>query len=198
LEAPDPGAAITLMAETGVLGAVLPEARDLTAFRRLLSLGAPCRPLLRLAALLTGSGAKGEAGEVAARLKLSTEERLGLLRRCDPALLPPADPKDKALRQWLAGHAAMAQDALLATDLAWLAEVGDGEPRAALRRRIAETPVPDFPLLGRDAVAIGIPAGPELGKLLAATRAWWLEQGCTTDRAECLAKLRELAGLPPA
>jgi poly(A) polymerase/tRNA nucleotidyltransferase (CCA-adding enzyme) len=50
---------------------------------------------------------------------------------------------------------------------------------------------PAFPLLGRDALALGLPPGPRLGRLLDAAREWWIEHG--GDREACLARLRELA-----
>ena len=49
LAVPDPMAALALMAETGVLGAVLPEARPPGLLPRLVAIGAPADPLLRLA-----------------------------------------------------------------------------------------------------------------------------------------------------
>ncbi len=54
LAAPDPRAAISLMAELGVLAAVLPEGAGQARLARLIEANAPVDPLLRLAALLTG------------------------------------------------------------------------------------------------------------------------------------------------
>jgi poly(A) polymerase/tRNA nucleotidyltransferase (CCA-adding enzyme) len=70
LSAPDPCGAIRLMAELGVLQAVLPDAADRTSLERLLAAGAPADPLLRLAAMLTD-----DPLALAARLRLSTAER---------------------------------------------------------------------------------------------------------------------------
>jgi len=50
-----------------------------------------------------------------------------------------------------------------------------------------------FPLKGRDARARGVPAGPRVGRLLAAVEAWWIAEDFTPDRAACLAKFDELA-----
>jgi poly(A) polymerase/tRNA nucleotidyltransferase (CCA-adding enzyme) len=53
LEAPDPSGAVALMAEAGVLGAVLPEGAHPALLSRLVKLGAPADSLLRLMAMLT-------------------------------------------------------------------------------------------------------------------------------------------------
>jgi len=50
-------------------------------------------------------------------------------------------------------------------------------------------PGPDFPLLGRDALAAGVPPGPALGRLLAQVREWWIAGGAAASRDECLAEL---------
>jgi poly(A) polymerase len=48
---------------------------------------------------------------------------------------------------------------------------------------------PRFPLRGRDVTALGVPAGPEIGRLLAALEAWWEEGDFRADRATALAEL---------
>ena len=188
LAAPDPRGALALMAATGVLGAVLPEARDLSRLDRLVALGAPASPLLRVAALLPPEAVE----TVALRLRLSGEERTGLEGRLGQPWPGPADD-DAALRRLLAGL-----DPAVVLDRAWLAEAGrGGEGWDALRRRIEAMPRPVFPLQGRDALAAGLAPGPSVGRLLAALRSWWLAGGCVADREACLARLRELAAMPP-
>ena len=54
LAAPDPRGAVALMAELGVLAAVIPEGADPARLARVVATDAPPDPLLRLAALLTG------------------------------------------------------------------------------------------------------------------------------------------------
>jgi poly(A) polymerase len=70
LAAPDPSGAVALMAELGVLAAILPEGANPWALERLVATGAPADPLLRFAALSTGP-----AEAVGARLRLSGAER---------------------------------------------------------------------------------------------------------------------------
>ena len=104
LSAPDPRAAVDLMAELGVLAAVLPEGADPARLARLVEADAPVDPLLRLAALLTGDPAA-----LAARLRLSAAERDRLVAlRAGPVPRPGDD--DAALRRLLADEAREAAD----------------------------------------------------------------------------------------
>jgi poly(A) polymerase/tRNA nucleotidyltransferase (CCA-adding enzyme) len=195
LEAPDPCDALDLMAETGVLGAVLPEAVEgggaprLPALRRAIAAGLPPDPVLRLA-VLVGEGPPRRIGTLAARLRMSGEERDRLARLLvEGSEAPPAPGlDDDDLRRLLARRGADAGDAL------WLAEAQDGRDRAADRARAAAMPPPAFPLTGADVLALGIPEGPRVGALIRAVRERWLTGGCTADRETCLAWLRQLAG----
>ena len=210
LGTPDPRAAVALMAELGVLGAVLPEGTAPARLARLVAAGAPGDPLLRLAAL-----AEGDPEALAARLRLSSAERSRLLAlRSGPVPAPGAD--DDALRRMLAGLDPRTDAAVLAGRV-WLAEAGEmrpDDPRrndrdrsgpqggaaqggaarwADLRARLAALPRPVFPLAGRDALRLGVPPGPAVGALLGAVRDWWLAGGCTADRSACMARLAALA-----
>jgi poly(A) polymerase/tRNA nucleotidyltransferase (CCA-adding enzyme) len=182
LEAPDPRASLALMAETGVLGAVLPEGVSLDALARAVAAGAD-DPLVRFAALLDA------AAEVpSARLRMSGEERARLdAMRGDPARLPPGLDGAALLSLLAEWGPARAADASL------VAEARDGQDRAALRSRIAALEVPAFPLQGRDALALGLQPGPWLGSALSELRAAWYAAGATEPRESLLEKLRELA-----
>jgi poly(A) polymerase/tRNA nucleotidyltransferase (CCA-adding enzyme) len=182
LAAPDPRSAVQLMAELGVLGAVLPEGADPARLSRLVASGAPADPLLRLAALLTG-----DAAIVAARLRLSTVERDRLVALRSGPVPGPLD-SDAVLRRLLADEP---REVLVGR--AWLA--GDGtEVWAALRARLKAMPRPVFPLEGRDVLALGEPEGPHVGALLRAVRQWWLDGGCIADQTACRVELmRQMA-----
>ena len=201
LMAPDPAEAVALMEETGVLPAILgPDclgaARHL---RALAEIGAPADPMLRFDALLTHG-----AAEAARRLKASNEEvqRLVARYRAGHDLLPmqPAiaegGPDDDTLRRLLAEQPACAlRDAAWhrqAVNRAWGWQGPEDAAWVRLRDRLAAMPVPAFPLLGRDALALGVKPGPEMGRLLAETRRWWLEGGCTAEAAACRARLAEM------
>ncbi len=119
LAASDPRAAIALMAELGILAAVIPEGADPAALARLIASGAPLDPLLRLAALLTG-----DVERFAGRLRLSGEERQRLLDLRTTPLARPEDD-DAALRRLLADH-----DRAALIDRTWLAEAARTQPGA--------------------------------------------------------------------
>ncbi len=193
LGAPDPGAAVALMAELGVLPAVIPEGADPAALARLIAAGGPVDEVLRLAALLTG-----DVEHFADRLRLSGAERQRLLDlRASPVARPEDD--DAALRRLLADH-----DRAVLIDRTWLVPDGLGGGAqsgwVALRGRLAALPKPVFPLQGADVLALGVAPGPRVGVLLRAVRDWWVAGGCTAGVAACRAELvcalgRPLAGL---
>lgn len=171
LAAPDPRDAVRLMAETGVLAAVLPEAVAPARLDALVAAGAPADPLLRLAALCPG----GDVERLAERLKLSGAEAATLAALAEPA--PEGDA-----RVWRAALAVRGSDAL--TGAAWLAEA-DRRPGDWTARRawLAATPRPVFPLRGADVLARGLAPGPRVGALLAEVEARWRAAGCPDDAA---------------
>lgn len=212
----NPMAAVALMVETGVFGAVLPEALPPGLLPGLVTIGAPAEPMLRLAGLLHHSDQAvmtTAAGLLSGRLRLSGEET-GLLNALVGAFEGEApnlfhlapDHTDIVLRKALAQadrhwRGVDAKAVLLARS--WLAQAlpreawwtpdhwsGEAEPWAALRHRIAAEPVPVLPVAGRDALALGLPPGPAIGGLLDALRSWWIARGCIDDREACLAELR--------
>jgi poly(A) polymerase/tRNA nucleotidyltransferase (CCA-adding enzyme) len=187
----EPVPALRLMAELGVLPAILPEfaAPDLDCLARLVALGAPAEPLLRLAAL--GGAAPG----LAARLKLSSAEARAL-RFLQEAAIPSAEIDAAGFRRWRARHNAVAlemQEAAL-----WLADARDGAAplRAALRATLHGEVAPVFPFQGRDLLAEGASPGPALGALLAEVEAFWIAGGCVADHAACLSEAKRLMARP--
>jgi len=181
LSAPDPTEAVRLMQSTGVLPAVLPEASDPDRLGRLVALGAPPDPILRLAALAPAA----EVSAVAERLRLSNAEA-----ECLAALLgPPPPPGTATLR---AALATLGAETL--SGRAWLAEAarlpGDWP---GLRAFAANTSRPVFPLRGADVLALGIPPGPKVGALLAEVERRWRAAGCPQDEAMIRQWLAEAA-----
>ena len=223
LATPDPMASLRLMQRLGVLAAVLPDPLHLDRLERLVAIRGPEEPVLRLAALtLSGphggaphpdllpgrEGAEpsppgrglGVAGEGSAgssqrnasgeegrhgpslpdRFRMSATERDRLAELDGPA--PTPDMDDDALRRLLADSPAGAP-----LGRAWISG-HDMQARLAMPR-------PVFPLIGRDALALGVPAGPAVGTLLRDVRAWWMEGGCRAGAAACRAELaRRVAG----
>ncbi len=190
MAAPDPRAALRLMAGTGVLPAVLPEAGDAARLDFALARGVS-DVLLRLALLLPVGT---DITELASRLRLSGEEaaRLRALHAIHDAPAP-AERDPDAIRRFAAA-ARLRSEAALPAEILLVAAAQ--HPEADYSGLLAATPPglgPAFPLQGRDALALGLPAGPRIGTWLAATRDWWLTDGACAGHAACLEKLRQLA-----
>jgi poly(A) polymerase len=200
LAAPDPAPVFRLMAANQVLAHFLPEARN---FRRLSALvtvegvthGAD--PLRRLAALIgDGSAARGAATAVARRLRMSNAERARLESLAAPPERVAIDLDRRARRRALyrLGAERFRDLALLAwadtVEAPTRQEIADWQRLLSLPERW--TP-PDFPLSGRDVLALGIPPGPRVGQLLGPVQEWWVAGDFTADRNAALGRLRGLA-----
>lgn len=195
LPAPDPSDALALMAEAGLLQAVLPEGAEPLRLRRMIPLGLPPDALLRLAVLLA---ADADVAALASRLRLSGEERgrLAALHR-PPDAPSPANAASFPLRAWRARLAAACRH-VAPVEPIWVAEARcGGEGWDALRQQVAPGDAePEFSLLGRDLMELGLPAGPGLGSLLGALRQWWLAGDCRAGRDALLAEARHRLGQP--
>ena len=199
--APAPGVTVRLMAETGVLAQILPEATALERFTALLTVereaGAPIDPLRRLAALIAVDEPGARA--CARRLRFSGKEAARL-----SDLAAPAQPVTSHTERTAFDRMLYRLGSRLARDLvvlAWAAARAQSpmdreSDDQAFRRLIAAAdcwrPVV-FPLKGADALAAGVPSGPEIGVLVTTVEEWWIEQGFAPDRGACLAKLRDLS-----
>jgi poly(A) polymerase len=204
LSAPQPADVVDLMDETGVLAHFLPEATRSDRLRALVAIegSAPrdlvprADPLRWLAALLDGSEASALA--VATRLRFSNTERdrfLGLAG--DPEPSPALDAPARRRLIYRLGPARYRDRALIA----WAGVAcGDAamDPRVTeawtdVLRSGAEWAAPRFPLKGRDAVKLGVPPGPAVGRLMATLEDWWIAGDFQANREACLAELQERA-----
>ena len=193
LLAPDPASALALMREHGVLRPILPELTEIERLRVLVLIEDETETrdaVRRLAALLPRNPASALA--VASRLKLSNADRDRLVTLATPenAIAPPLD--ERAQRRALHRLGADLFRDLVLLDWAY-------SPAAAKRHRellaaaAAWTPLA-LPVKGQDAVDLGVPAGPDVGRLLAEIDKWWEEGDYRASRAECLEKLKTLIG----
>ncbi|SMF46520.1 poly(A) polymerase [Tistlia consotensis] len=179
LEAPDPVPVLRLMTGHRILAAELPEAGDPGTVARLLPVegaGAP-DPLLRLAAWLETDAAG--AGSVAERLRLSNAERLRLAVLVAPPLPVSAGETRERLR--VACHRLGSERV---ADLLRLAAARSGSSvglEAALA--VVDGWVPAaLPVKGRDLATLGMPPGPEMGRLLDELEGCWTKSDFTLDR----------------
>jgi poly(A) polymerase len=180
----DPVPALQMMKEDGVLSSVLAEARRLDRLRQMIAIEPEPDPLRRLAALIDVDSAGAVA--LAERLRFSNAWRDRLRGLAAPW---PLDPQGDARAQRRSLYRLGAERY---RDLALLsaAEGAMSGDRLAELLALAEdwTP-PVFPIAGRDVTALGIPPGPQVGRLLDAVREWWEAGDFTADRAACLAYL---------
>ncbi|MEI6159746.1 MAG: CCA tRNA nucleotidyltransferase, partial [Roseococcus sp.] len=190
MAAPDPRAALRLMAETSVLPAVLPEAGEAARLDFALS-RAVTDVMLRIAILLPVGT---DVAALASRLRLSGEEAARLRALHAIADAPRPEERDADALRRFAASARLRSEAALPAEILLVAAAA--QPGADLAGLLAAMPPglgPAFPLQGRDVLALGLPHGPRIGALLAATRDWWLAGGAAADHAACLEKLRQLA-----
>ncbi len=190
MAAPDPREALRLMAETGVLQAVLPEAGHAARLDVAQARGVT-DVLLRIAMLLpVGTDITALAG----RLRLSGEEAARLRALHAIADAPGPEERDAGALRRFAARARIRSEAALPAEILLVAAAA--HPAADYTGLLTAIPAglgPAFPLQGRDALALGLPHGPRIGLLLAAVRDWWLDGGAQADHAACLDKLRQLA-----
>lgn len=168
LAAPDPGPAMAAMDAAGVLGRILPEGALSPAFAGMVRLSDD--PVLRLM-ILTPADATVTA-EVSRRLRLPnrTRDRLAAAAVAgDEVDLSMTGPQVRAAVYRHGGRAVA--DALLRR----CAERPDEASAAHRLRETAERwEPPRLPVGGRDLVRLGVPPGPETGRLLKAFEAGWI------------------------
>ncbi|MCW5732073.1 MAG: CCA tRNA nucleotidyltransferase [Alphaproteobacteria bacterium] len=190
LAAPDPVPVLRLMERLGILAHLMAEARpDFAALSRLVGIEqarGEADPLRRLCLLLPHAASEGFAGRF--RLSRRDAERLNMLTR--PTEI--AWTFDAAMRAaiYREGQVAMRERALLA----WArAEPGAMADWPDLIRRIEEWSPPRLPVSGADVLALGVPSGPELGRLLRAVEAHWIANDFRDERPALLAELKRRA-----
>lgn len=182
LAAPDPTPALSLMIETGVMAALLPQITKLSHLTTL------CRiddgdPLRRLAYLLRmgSGGAKG----VAERLRLSNADRDRLAAMTDPPF-DIASRVDAVAQRRALYHLG----AELFVDLVYLAWAErDHANFSAMINAARHWTAPILPIGGKDVMERGIESGPQVGQLLKEIEEWWVSGDFKADRDSCLAKL---------
>lgn len=178
-----------LMLSAGVVAQILPQATHvnrLEALDRLEWLVGEADPMAHLAVLLPHSPVA--AVDVAVRLKLSVAQRERLA-----ALVVPTVDVHPDLTPVSRRHALQKLGSDLFRDLLLIAAADRGTPAPYLLEALAEAACwvrVEFPLKGRDALALGVPPGPGVGLLLAGVEGWWAARDYRPGRDDCLEELR--------
>lgn len=204
LQAADPASVLLVMQTQGILPHILPEATEFTRLKVLTWLdsramvrpGVHPDPIRRLGALLSGDAAAMEA--VGERLKLSAAQTRRVLAIVAPRVQVTRGMDARAARRALRKVGVDEfRDLVL---VAWATERG-----TELRPRVVSTaewmglldladswqPVA-LPVRGADAIALGVPRGPAIGKVLAEVEAWWEAEDYRPGRDHCLERLRQV------
>jgi len=188
LAAPDPAPSWTAMIDAGVMAHTLPAALRVDRLSAMIALEGvlklPADPLRRLAAL---------TGAPSAELLMSIKDRLKLSNRDEAhlRLLGTYAGRVALVAQRRFGQALYDAEPAWVRDAAMLAEI-DTATLAGFIRFIEGWSQPKFPVTGADLKAAGIEAGPGMGRMLAELERWWIEADFAPDKAECLARLRDL------
>lgn len=189
LAAPRPAKWISLMIKTGVLAHLIKNVTDPTCLEMLCAFEDKPDSLRRLAVLL--STEKEDVCAVAKRFRLSNAQKKRLLgARCNEETLTPGVPVE-VLRSFLYRYGAQtAKDHVF---IYWAEKgfTGVGPKEQNFLKEIDEwsNNPRQFPLQGKDLLAIGYKAGPELGCKLKTAREKWFESGCEATKEELLAQL---------
>lgn len=185
LAADDPVPAWRLMVETGVSEQTIGEEGDTGRLAGLVSVEPQADPLRRLASVLTKGGEAAAA--LADRLRMSRAERDRLTALADrgAAVAPEIDPPGLRRTVYRLGSAT-ARDSIL---LAWASDPKDDRYRDLYGLAESWEP-PVFPLKGRDALALGMTAGPAVGDLLEAIEEDWIAGDFQANRRSLLQELK--------
>ncbi len=195
LAAPDPRAALRLMAATSVLSSVLPQVKALTRFERLVAIESEhffdIDAELRLASLLPDD--VKVAQDTAERLRLSNalKDRLVAAAGRELRVVSWMSPRETRRAVYRLGGRTFADR----VKLAWAAS---DRPAAATQWRalipLAETWTPPaFPLTGEDVVSAGVPRGPLVGQVLREIEDWWIDLDFLDDRMAAAERLKAVA-----
>lgn len=142
----------------------------------------------RLAALCYDVMGEAESMEHAQALRLSNEEKY----RFTTILAKHFNGLEIGDQLFFEQYHRVGPDRMIDICLVALAAEAPGHWYAMMRyARVVGRP--EFALQGRDALALGVPKGESMGRLLQTVKAWWVANGFQPSREACAAKLAELA-----
>jgi poly(A) polymerase len=195
LAAYDPRPVVRLMAQTGVLSQLLPNARGLERFERLVTIETEMLftddALLRLAALLPDDAEAAAATAQGLRLSNAQRERLVAVLRPEPKLVSWMSPREARRLIYRLGVEPFTDRVMLS----WAASDRKAATTQwrALLPMAQGWPVPTLPLTGDEVVAAGVPRGPLVGEVMREVEAWWVENDFIEDKLSIVERLKAVA-----
>ncbi len=182
LSALDPGPAMRLMRDTGVLAVLLPAVTTVDRLCGVIRVerieGVEPDAGLRLAALLPDD--RAVVAEAGRRLRLTNAMRDRLLDACSNGTLVDAGLAPPAIR--LAIYRLGAQAVADRLRLGWAtAPDRDAPSRRALLSITRDWSPPPFPISGAEVKAAGVPQGPLVGQVRREVEAWWIARDFADD-----------------
>jgi poly(A) polymerase len=195
LGADDPRPAVRLMAASGVLGEVLPEARGTARLDRLVEIETcqlfTCDPLLRLAALLPDDADAVRTASARLRLSNTARDRLAAAVSGAPRLTSWMSPREVRRALYRLGPTAFRDR----VQLAWAeAERTAVHPQWRMLYTYPDTWTPPaFPISGADIKAAGVSEGPMHGRIRREIEDWWIDMDFTDDKLAAIERLKAVA-----
>ncbi|HUE45431.1 MAG TPA: CCA tRNA nucleotidyltransferase, partial [Aestuariivirgaceae bacterium] len=181
------------MAETGIAARILPTGHDLARFSRMARIDSEQRlepdPVLRLAAI--GLASPDDAATLRRSLRLFNAEH-GRLQHLAQSVPPTPALRDNERRIVL--YQMGPNGYRDAVRFAWSTDQSAfaTDDWAELLRLPEHWTVPRFPVSGSDLASRGVPAGPDMGRLLMRLEDWWMAAGFPADKQAVLDQLDTL------
>jgi poly(A) polymerase len=179
LVAPRAVATLKVMAASGILKIVLPYTEEWRVLGRL-----PLDAVLRLFVLAK------KPDELKERFRLSNEEALRIENlNVAPELSPQFRDTEQRMMLYQVG-AATWRDAVRVAWARSRSKLNDAKWQALLDLP-QRWPVPKFPVTGKDLIAAGVQAGPEMGNMLSRLEDWWVASDFVPSRDELLPRIED-------
>jgi poly(A) polymerase len=195
LAADDPRPAVRLMAATGILSIILPEAQGISRFERLVGIETDqlfqCDPDLRLAALLPNDPEVGARTAAALRLSNAQRDRLIAMLGTDQRIVSWMSPREARRAVYRLGVDAFCDRVLLA----WsnIDHPSVTPQWRALLPMAQSWPKPTFPLTGEQVIAAGVPKGPLVGAVMREVEDWWIDHDFLDDPMSMVERLKAVS-----
>ncbi|MBL4907019.1 MAG: CCA tRNA nucleotidyltransferase [Sneathiella sp.] len=180
LEHPAPLKSLNLMKNTGILSALFNQKITLDLVTNMLALPVQTMPINRLGALLQGK--IDWAVDFAQDLRLSAKAKERLVSMCEEIFSSELSKHEQKERLYRHGKQ-MFEDQVL---MSWA-----GDPARLNYQKYLELAdrwaIPQFPVLGRDLLDLGMKPGPDLGLQLKKLETQWIGSGFSLNKTQLLA-----------